>query len=583
MRVSRVCTFGIVSVLCLSLCLAMVLAFVPSYTAAAYDSYYQQTPGFDDSVFTDLDYGLYWYDEDSRIPVRAGTEGANFDPDKPTIIFTHGMKINEGYNRRDLVSLWAGTNGLFESAGYEPYMYYDEYYQILLQMGYNVGHFYWNQLAEISTDEDYRIWTSDLYDEEGNDVGLSYFVSNAKGKRTLGDPTKNPHDSVAVLFGEAIKAGLGADYNQPWRLVGHSMGGQLVLATTQNLIYQNKTGAIGQNLLPERVSLVDPYMCNTETVEGMRIDHLGGKAIPAGTWTADLCADAMEDIAAADIALDAYGGTQMVYRNYMGMNEANIESVEIQLSDAKRLGMSNEYIAEVQATLDALVANRTRYAPLTARIGNAACWTHLDAIGQTYGAQSHCMIIDYYFTTMYEDDQTDNYGVQLPSVDSSTEYIRNLRGYNFMQVARAGSEENPFYRHTTDFIRVDVECNPIKNILSGSAEGFETVSILDVDDNVIQTASVDKNGKYTFYNVDNGVYTVRYQAGNRSETAPLTVDSAKDGKTITIPAITPDVKSDVKTLVYILIAPAVLIVVMVIAIIVACRTIKKAKQDKDKA
>ena len=104
------------------------------------------------------------------VPQRAGTEGANFDPDKPTIIFTHGMKITEGYNRRDLVSLWVDTNAQFQAKGYDPYMYYDQYFEILLEMGYNVGHFYWNQLSEISIDQDYRVWTSDIYDEDGKEL-----------------------------------------------------------------------------------------------------------------------------------------------------------------------------------------------------------------------------------------------------------------------------------------------------------------------------------------------------------------------------------------------------------------------------
>ena len=576
MKIARICTISFVCLLCLTLCLATAAAFVPAETAFAYDSYYQQTPGFDDEVFTALDYGLYWYGTDSRIPKKAGTEGANFDPNKPTLIFTHGMKITEGYNRRDLVSLWAATNGLFADKGYDPYMYYDEYYQILLEMGYNVGHFYWNQLAEISIDEDYRIWTSDLYDEDGNDLGLNYFVSNNKGKRTLGDPAKNPHDSVAVVFGEAIKSGLGASYNQPWRLVGHSMGGQLVLATTQNLIYQKNAGTIGQNLVPERVSLVDPYMCNTATVAGMRLDHMGGKEIPAGTWTAELCADALADIAAENIAVDAYGGMSMVYRNYEMMTEASIASTEYAIAQR---GEGASDLADLRAQLTKLEGDRARYAALTERIGGLACWTHLTALADKYGPQSHCMIIDYYFTTMYEDEQSDNYGNVLPSLDSTTEYIRGLRGYNFRQVKREGSTANPFYRHTTDFVKVDARNNPITNILTGVAEGYQKATVLDVNDEVVQEAAIDQNGRYTLYSLDNGVYTVRYEGeGKTTVNEQLVVDNAANGNRVTIAKVeAPQKGNDALTLVYILIVPVVLLIVMVVVIVVAAKTVKKAK------
>ena len=581
MKVARIGRIGIASVLCLTLCLAVMAAFWPTQTAAAYDSFYQQVPGFDDSVFTSLDYGLYWYDADSRIPKKAGTEGANFDPNKPTLIFTHGMKITEGYGRRDLVSLWSGTNGEFKNKGYDPYMYSDQYYQILLDMGYNVGHFYWNQLAEISIDEDFHVWTSDIYDADGNDIGLNYYVSNSKGRRTQGDPAQNPHDSVAVLFGEAIKDGLGEDYSQPWRLVGHSMGGQLVLATTQNLIYQNEQGTIGDNLLPERVSLIDPYMCNTKTVKGMRLDHMGGKEIPAGTWTAELCADAMEDIAARDIAIDAYGGAVMVYRNYMAMIETDISGAEYRIEMAENLGEDEESIAELRADLEALLPERDRYTALTQRIGNAACWTHLDALAdQTYGAVSHCMIIDYFFTTMYEDAQTDNYGKELPSLDSTTDYIRSLRGYNFLQVKRAGSTENPFYRHTTDFVRVDAYRNRITNIVTGNALGYTTAELVNDKGEVVQTTAVAESGAYYFYSVDEGAYTVRCISDAATATASLTVRAADEGTSISVAAPVPaesETGSDIATLIYILIAPAVLLLVMIVVIVVCALAIKKAK------
>lgn len=579
MKVARIGRIGLASVLCLTLCLAVAAAFLPTQTAAAYDSFYQQTPGFDDSVFTSLDYGLYWYDNDSRIPKKAGTEGAHFDPDKPTLIFTHGMKITEGYGRRDLVSLWSGTNGQFKAKGYDAYMYYEQYYQILMEMGYNVGHFYWNQLAEISTDADYRIWTSDIYDEDGNDLGLDYFVSDVKGNRVQGDPAQNPHESVAVLFGNAIKNGLGSDYNQPWRLVGHSMGGQLVLATTQNLIYQNSQGLIGDNLLPERVSLVDPYMCNTKTVEGMRLDHMDFKPIPAGTWTAELCADAMEDIAAKNIAIDAYGGSTIVYRNFMAMAENEIGGAEVQIEQAIKLGEDAETIAELEAYRDSLLPLVDRYTNLTKRIGGAACWTHLDALAEkTYGGASHCMIIDYYFTTMYEDEQTDNYGKVLPSLDSSTDYIRSLRGYNFLQVKREGSKENPFYRHTTDFIRVDALRNPITNIVTGNALGYTSAELINAEGKVVQTTAVAQGGTYYFYNVDEGDYTVRYVRESDVTSTQVSVSEADAGKTVSVAAIAPvEEGDDLMTLIYILIAPAALILVMIVVIAVCAKAVKKAK------
>lgn len=521
----RIARISIVSIICFVLGAAWFFTLAPHEDARAYDAYYRGVESFDDAVFTSLDYGLYWYDNESRVPKKAGTSGANFDPDKPTIIFTHGMKINEGYNRRDLVSLWAATNGEFTGKGYAPYMYFDQYYQVLLDMGYNVGQFYWNQLSEVSIDQDVRIWTSDI------PGGLSYYVSNEAGQRVQGDPTYNPQQSVAVLAGEAIKAGLGSNYKMPWRLIGHSMGGQLVSATTQNLVYQYKQGLIGANLLPERVSLIDPYLCNTLTTEGMRLDHMGGKAIPAGTWTSELVADALEDIAAAGIAVDAYGGTQFVYRNYVAMTEM-VDFIMAEEDDPE------------------FIAARARYNRLTERICAASCWTHLDALQAKYGAVCHCMIIDYYFTTMYEDYQEDNFGQELPGLTSSAAYIRSLRGMGFKQVAR-NTSDNPFYRHTTDFVRVSAFLEPIaaehSHVLQGNAEGYATVRLTATDSDALPIeATVSPAGEYHVYGLGTGTYDLTFEgaAGNAVATlhvsdttrSVMTVDAADarrvTGKTI---------------------------------------------------
>lgn len=443
MKIARLVKHCVVGFVCIAICCMAMLPFAARQTARAYDSFFKDADGFDDSIFMSLDYGLYWYDNDSVVPKKAGTTGANFDPNRPTIIFTHGMKTDEGYKCRDLVSLWGLTPSQFKAKGYEPYMYYDQYYQVLLDMGYNVGHFYWNQLAEIGITGDKRIWSSDA----GN---MDYFVLDANGNKIKGDTNYNPTTSIACLFRDAIKSALGANYNQPLRLVGHSMGGQLVLATTQGLVHQYERGLIGANMIPERVSLIDPYLSNSEMPEGATIDHLDHASVKAGTWTAELCANALEDIADYGVAVDGYGGTQMVYRNYFAVNAIYAELEEDEVAKAKIVD---------------------RYSTLTERLGRAACWTHLDALQARYGAICHCMIIDYYFTTMYEEAQTDNFGLELPSVTSSTEYIRSIRGANFVQQVREGSKENPFYRHTTDFVRTDAFIEPIETTEEGGHLG----------------------------------------------------------------------------------------------------------------
>ena len=63
-----------------------------------------------------------------------------------------------------------------------------------------------------------------------------------------------------MILGDAIKDALGTDYQRDLHLVGHSMGGQLVLAAGEYLARQYDKGLVGKHLVPSQVTLIDPYM-----------------------------------------------------------------------------------------------------------------------------------------------------------------------------------------------------------------------------------------------------------------------------------------------------------------------------------
>ncbi len=381
--------------------------------AEAYESYFaEDADKWEDGVFTEYSTGIYWYASGNPIPRRDNP----VDKSKPTLIFAHGWKQNEGYKERDLLSLWHGTNSQFEKAGFGSFEFDDAYYQTLIDLGYNVGHFYWNQLSDDALNCDEKIWSST------GQVGMGYVVNNGSGKRVQGDASKNPTKSVAVIFGDAIKQALGSDYAQDLHLVGHSMGGQLVLATGEYLCVQKEEGAVSEHLVPSQVTLIDPYMTFNALSQGATVDHLHGKSYPERekVWIVGLCADAMEHLARHNVAMDSYG--TVFYRMYP------------------------------------MVLGDEAGKMMTERLARYCAWTYLSSLKSKYTLENgHCMAIDYYFSTLYEETiAKDNFGVEVPSAKASKEYILSLRGKAFTQ-SLAVSGANPFYMHNSAYTRTNAE------------------------------------------------------------------------------------------------------------------------------
>ena len=487
---------------CAAVCLVAMWAMLPHDTALAYDSYYlEDSARWDEGTFTELNYGIYWYDNESEIPKKYTNPNANFDPSKPTFLFTHGMKQGEGYHSRDLLSLCGYTDAQFEAAGYLTYEeetgYNVQFYQRLLQEGYNVGQFYWSQIAEESIDGDVKIWCSQT------DMGERYTVSNANGDPRI-QYADAPTTSVAVLYGESIKEALGADYNQILRIAGHSMGGQLSLATAQYLVLQQQSGALGNaHLVPERVSLLDPYLSMTPfDDEGLVVDSTG-YAIPEGSYTIDLVAKAMDDITAYGVAVDVYCGIEFVYRLY-GMTAKGVNATE---------------------------ADRLWCEDITERLTRNAAWTYLADLGAKFAVNSHTMIIDYYYTGMYETPAQDNWGRTLPSVFCSTQQVLDCRGMGFLQSV-ADSTKNPFYQRYSTFVRCDAYYNPTRATVTGTAPAGATATAYRGDTTYDVTMQGDQ---FTFDVQQAGVYTVRFTAADGTHTyAAFAVDAPDSVRALTL-------------------------------------------------
>lgn len=458
-----------------------LIAFFAVPTNALYASAHDIAASeFDPSEFSELTYGIYWYNEDSDVPVAA-KDATNFDPTKPTLIYTHGMKyMGEGITKREGLSLKDNNKENLNQKGFSDYEYEEEFYLPLLEEGYNVGVFFWNQLADVLMTEECRFWVTT------SKIGMSYSYLDENGnpKKTNVNDSSNPTKTVTALYRDCIIAALGKNFSGHLQLAGHSMGGQLTLAVTQALCVSFDNGEIGSNLLPDRITLLDPYL-GSRKCTGI-VDTTGEEVIekPAAT----LAAEAAENIAKHDIPIEAYGANEFMVYRYFAMDGIGIEDPDEIENDIK---LFSDNIA----------------------------WVYLKAMMQTYIGfiPTHTMAVDYYFTTMYMHPAYDNADVEIPSFKASDDQIRRLRGMAFRQDYDPDvTNPNPIYQKDCIYIRVDAATGEdirypeeLPAALAGKVSDPEkTLTVKLYLDNEVVAETATLKGRYFFTNVEDNDYKI---------------------------------------------------------------------------
>ncbi|MDO4245867.1 MAG: hypothetical protein Q4C89_07590 [Deinococcus sp.] len=210
-----------------------------------------------------LSMGLYWYapgvpDSPGGVGCLARADGGHipgyYDPAKPVLIFVHGWQpglVAQGWvpgttlsTRRE--NFWFGAGGLNVA-------------DLWLQKGWNIGFFHWSQLADekhslgMPFNAQAKIWTT-TYGFAGNErVGMRW-------KTPAGYSTEGmPRQPAGELFYAAYKSAL-SQWNyrgpEPVRLMGHSLGAQMVLSLAEQAAHDP---ALPPRLQPRRLILADPY------------------------------------------------------------------------------------------------------------------------------------------------------------------------------------------------------------------------------------------------------------------------------------------------------------------------------------
>lgn len=232
---------------------------------------------FDESYFSELDYGLYWFGANNQFE-KAGTDTINgsdyYDPAKPTFLYVHGWQ-SDSVTDLDRETFYDDENGRPEV----------DFADMWRNQGYNIGILYWNQFADEDEvkDAEAKIWST----------------NGAKGMRWLdseGDYHSGDVDKpVAELLLENYSSVMSGYTGNDIRIAGHSLGSQVAIRLIRLLQESASDGDIADNLVPDRLTLLDAYFSNW------------GKSYLYWEWTGEAARTLVDEmIDEYDTAIDSY-------------------------------------------------------------------------------------------------------------------------------------------------------------------------------------------------------------------------------------------------------------------------------------
>lgn len=211
--------------------------------------------------------GLFVYNEAGQV-FRFDTEEAleALNPDKPIVIFAHGMQFLNGDTGDEVFEIFQSDvddnqlkTGLSKNRKIESFMIEN----------YNVLTFKWSQLADDGVLPGLKkVWSSEGEGTMRYSVEPKYFeelgVPDNESRYIVEDDVMNV--PVAVYYGACLVDLLSrANYVGDIRLSGHSLGGELTMATADYLFTMYDYGYLDKKYLPSQVVLLDPFMTATTT------------------------------------------------------------------------------------------------------------------------------------------------------------------------------------------------------------------------------------------------------------------------------------------------------------------------------
>ena len=178
-------------------------------------------------------FGLKIYNGSSWQPSEI-VENNPFDYSKPTVIYTHGMGTGNGIDNPDI---W-------------------------FSKGYNVCHFLWGAFSDdLPTSGQDKVWAKGKYPNSEKNI-LSYtdapWTSGAITRYLTDVPDHSITEIYAAYYLDLI---MRENYNgKEIRFFGHSLGAHLSMSLTNYLMFCVEKREIPPSVLPDRVTMLDPYI-----------------------------------------------------------------------------------------------------------------------------------------------------------------------------------------------------------------------------------------------------------------------------------------------------------------------------------
>ncbi|SHG04271.1 hypothetical protein [Vibrio gazogenes] len=237
--------------------------------------------------FDQLSYGLYWFGANDQYQ-KGGQNTRNgstyYDPSRPTLILIHGWQSNHTIEQNRTV--------YWENGGGTPDI---DFANLWRAEGYNVAMLYWDQFADESEvkDAEAKIWSAN--------GPKKMRWRDSRGNYHTG-PTENVTELLLQQYLNAMQGYRGNDI----RLAGHSLGNQVALRLADRLATLAERGQIANNIVPQRVSLLDAFYSNYSK------DYLNGR------WVGEAAREAVSRLKPKGIAIDSYRTSAVASTPFIG-------------------------------------------------------------------------------------------------------------------------------------------------------------------------------------------------------------------------------------------------------------------------
>ena len=294
-------------------CLIVIMAIVATFALSAC------SPSVKIEYDASKDYGIYWYSADGKY-VRSSKDISKdcFDPSKPTFVFAHGWEPDKANSTDGKVEDLVTHADTIKNTDMSRRNYAEE----LKEQGYNVAMLGWFSYAKSLGNLFRYIW-------------IDFDGGNA----------------LSVRFAQELSAVLGEDYSGDVKMVGHSYGSQLAVATMYQLTKFKENGLISnQHIIPTRLTLADPYIGSTSLISNwkkvskMKISYTNEKI--DGALPKTVFADKIDYIVSAnDTAVDIYCGMSIAstsYYKYDG-SDVSFEKLSKNCAFVKSEGLKRAY------------------------------------------------------------------------------------------------------------------------------------------------------------------------------------------------------------------------------------------------